>query len=130
MPNFLGISSSRSEFASYAQFIGLFGRVPVNMIQMPKKLSTNMDPIPLRSPEQLGRAIAELRKARGLLQTNLAANAGISRNTLIALEDTGNGKLSTILTVLSLLKAELLLAPPPPLVPSAEDEAAEIPIDL
>lgn len=40
----------------------------------------------VRSPEDLGRAIGELRRAQGLTQEQLATNAGISRNWLAQLE--------------------------------------------
>ncbi len=40
----------------------------------------------VRSPEDLGRAVGELRRARGLTQAQAATNAGISRDWLAQLE--------------------------------------------
>lgn len=40
----------------------------------------------VRSPEDLGRAIGELRRAQGLTQNQMATRAGISREWLAQLE--------------------------------------------
>jgi HTH-type transcriptional regulator / antitoxin HipB len=73
----------------------------------------------VRSPEDLGRAIGELRRAKGLTQDQLARTGGLSREWLAQLERGRQSRsFSIMLRLLRRLGAELVV------VVEAEDGSA------
>lgn len=56
----------------------------------------------VRSPEDLGRTVAEIRKSRGETQAELAARCGMSRDSLAQLERGRQGR--SLLLLLRLLR--------------------------
>ena len=73
--------------------------------------------------EDLGKRLRALRLQRNITQADLAARAGVSRSTLIALEVRGRGTLDTLVRVMYALGREgevASLLPPDP--PSTLDE--------
>ncbi len=64
----------------------------------------------VRSPEDLGRAIGELRRAKGLTQDQLATTGGLSRNWLAQLERGRQSRsFSIMLRLLRRLGADLVV---------------------
>lgn len=64
----------------------------------------------VRSPEDLGRSIGELRRAQGLTQDQMAARAGISREWLAQLErGRPSRSLSVMLRLIRRLGADLVV---------------------
>lgn len=63
------------------------------------------------SSEDLGRHIAELRKAKGMRQAEFAAQLGVSRTTLSALENGGPVSLRLATKALSWLGSRMVLLP-------------------
>lgn len=64
----------------------------------------------VRSPEDLGRAIAEIRKTQHLTQAQLATRAGMSRDSLAQLERGRQGRsLGLILRLLRRLGATVTI---------------------
>ncbi len=97
---------------------------------MPKILDIPDGPILISEPADIGKAIATLRKQRGLNQIALAEAAGISRNTLVSIEQNGNGKVAIILRLLAMLRAEVAINPAAPPAAGEDDGASEITIDF
>lgn len=72
--------------------------------------------------EEIGRRLAALRKARGLTQSEAAARAGLSRNTLYRAERGDNPTLQTVIRLLRTygrLAALERFIPPPEVSPMA-----------
>lgn len=66
--------------------------------------------ITVRSPEDLGRAIAELRQTHGLTQQDLAETLGVSRSVIAHLERGRHGTtLARILRILRRLGATITI---------------------
>jgi HTH-type transcriptional regulator/antitoxin HipB len=66
----------------------------------------------VRSPEDLGRAIGELRRANGLTQAQLAATGGISRDWLAHLERGRQSRsFAIMLRLLRRLGADVIVVP-------------------
>jgi HTH-type transcriptional regulator / antitoxin HipB len=65
-----------------------------------------------RTPKQLGNAIRNVRKGRGLSQTELGERTGLRQATISQIEAGGGGaKLENILKVLAVLGLELRIDP-------------------
>ena len=69
-----------------------------------------MDP-GIRNLQQLGAALARLRKTRGLTQGELAKLAGVSQPTISYLESGRGGNLDTIFKIVRTFGLELFLRP-------------------
>ena len=64
-----------------------------------------------RSPQDIGHALREARKAKGLTQSQLAALSGIWQETISKIENgLGGTKLETIFDLLAALELELIVA--------------------
>jgi DNA-binding XRE family transcriptional regulator len=59
----------------------------------------------------LGRAIRSLRRAKGWTQAHLAVWLGVSRHTVIALEQGGPVNVSVVMTAVTLLGGKLVVVP-------------------
>lgn len=82
--------------------------------------------VPVRSPQQLGDALARMRGLRGRTQTELARDAGIRQATISSVEAGARGtELSTVFSLLAALDLELVVrervARPVPLPPRGEN---------
>jgi DNA-binding XRE family transcriptional regulator len=62
-------------------------------------------------PAGLGRSIRALRRAKGWTQAQLAAWVGVSRQTVIALEQGGPVSMSVAVKAISLLGSKLVIVP-------------------
>ena len=70
----------------------------------------NQITIDVRSPEDLGRAIAELRRGRGLTQEEVAETLGVTRSVIAHLEHGRHGRtLGRILLLLRRLGATITI---------------------
>ncbi len=70
----------------------------------------NQITIDVRSPEDLGRAIAELRRSRGLTQEEVAETLGVTRSVVAHLERGRHGRtLGRILLLLRRLGATITI---------------------
>ena len=71
------------------------------------------------SATDLGRAIKRLRAKRGMTQETLAQWCGVSRQTIVALEQGGPVALTLALRAIALLGAKVVVAPKDAILSSA-----------
>ncbi|MBX3142999.1 MAG: helix-turn-helix domain-containing protein [Trueperaceae bacterium] len=69
-----------------------------------------LPPIPVRSPRQLGQALARLRGLRGVTQLGVSRSAGVRQPTVSSVESGAPGtELATVFALLAALDLELVV---------------------